>query len=154
MQKFVKGDYKFWHQTAPVIAALCAKVGPDANVLEIGPGTEPFPLAKTFVDIRDFGNGLKTINCNGNDTPLPFADKSFDFVYARHVLEDMWNPWLLCREMQRVAKAGYIETPSPLAEFARGVDGASPAWRGYCHHHYFIWPHQSTLYFVSKYPMV
>jgi hypothetical protein len=53
---------------------------------------------------------------------LPFADKEFDFVYSRHVLEDSWNPFALCEEMSRVGKSGYIETPSPIVELGRGVD--------------------------------
>jgi hypothetical protein len=43
-----------------------------------------------------------------------------------HMLEDMYNPFPICAEMSRVAKAGYVETPSPVAELCRGVDGDKP----------------------------
>jgi hypothetical protein len=89
-----------------------------------------------------------------NRDPLPFADKSFDFVYCRHTVEDMHNPFLLCSEMQRVAKAGYVETPSPISELCRGIDGGSPSWRGYVHHRYFVWENAGVLNFIAKYPMV
>ena len=56
--------------------------------------------------------------------------------------------------MSRVAKAGYIETPSPMAEMCRGIDGGSPPWRGYIHHRYFVWNENGTLRFLTKYPCV
>lgn len=85
---------------------------------------------------------------------MPFADKSWDFVYCRHVLEDLYDPFHLCDEMSRVAQAGYLETPSPLAEICRGIDGGSPPWRGYVHHRYFVWTRNGVLQFLSKYPAV
>ena len=90
------------------------------------------------------------MNCEG----LPFADKAFDFVYCRHVLEDLYNPFLMCREMSRVAKAGYIETPSPLSELCRGIDGGSPPWRGYHHHRFLVWNCRGVLIFLTKYPII
>jgi SAM-dependent methyltransferase len=47
---------------------------------------------------------------------LPFRDKCFDFVIASHVLEHSANPEIFLRELQRVAKAGYIETPDAFME--------------------------------------
>lgn len=43
---------------------------------------------------------------------LPFADKSFDFCLCTHTLEDLYNPFSLMDEMSRVAKRGFITTPS------------------------------------------
>jgi SAM-dependent methyltransferase len=51
---------------------------------------------------------------------LPFQDKAFDFVVARHVLEHVSDPEIVLREMGRVARNGYIECPSPLAESLLG----------------------------------
>jgi hypothetical protein len=56
--------------------------------------------------------------------------------------------------MARVGRAGYIETPSPIAECCRGVDGGAPAWRGYHHHRYVIWVEDGVLTFVAKYPFI
>lgn len=57
-------------------------------------------LAKNFVkvDIAKYG--------------LPFKDKEFDFCLCTHTLEDLYNPFLVMSEMQRVAKRGLIVTPS------------------------------------------
>jgi SAM-dependent methyltransferase len=89
---------------------------------------------------------------------LPFADKSVDFIYCRHVLEDLHNPLHVCQEMSRVAKAGYIETPSPIAEVCYGTDGMvngkPPTWRGYHHHRNIIWNDCGTLYILPKLPII
>ena len=45
-------------------------------------------------------------------TPWPFEDKFFDFSFCSHLLEDIRDPLAVCRELIRVAKSGYIETPS------------------------------------------
>lgn len=130
------------------------KIKPSDRVLEVGPGTVPFKRADTYVDLKEIP-GLDGVHvCDVATEKLPFADKEFDFVYCRHTLEDMWNPFHLCDEMSRVAKAGYIETPSPMAELGRGVDGGSPPFRGYHHHRWIIWMANRELRFVTKYPFV
>ena len=43
---------------------------------------------------------------------LPFKNKSFDVCLCTHTLEDIYNPFLILGEMQRVAKRGLIVTPS------------------------------------------
>jgi SAM-dependent methyltransferase len=96
------------------------QVAPGSVVLDIGGGHYPFPLAtivsdlyledsphRTDVLVRDHRPLLKLdIHC------LPFADKSIDFLYCSHVLEHVARPLQACREMIRVAKEGYIETPN------------------------------------------
>lgn len=153
--KLVEGDRKHWAPLPQVTNWLIEKLPIDANVLEIGPGHTPFPRASIFVDFVERDNlpgPLHKIDIAKE--VLPFPDKSFDFVYCRHVLEDMHNPFLICAEMQRVGKAGYIETPSPLAEIARGIDGNSPPWRGYHHHKFVVWVKDGELCFVSKFPIL
>lgn len=151
-------DPHHWAPIPAVVEWLTSRLAPDARVLEIGPGHAPFFRADTFVDFAPWPiQGVapeKLIKCDIATEPLPFEDKSFDFVYARHVLEDMWNPFHLCKEMERVAKAGYIETPSPIAELCRGVDGGAPPYRGYHHHRWVVWNDRETLRFVSKYPVI
>lgn len=156
MTQLTQADKKYWAPAEPVVQFLANRLPADAKVLEIGPGFAPFPRATMFVDEKDLPNipADKKISIDLATTPLPFEDKSFDFVYCRHVLEDMYNPFLLLREMERVGKAGYIETPSPIAEMGRGVDGSSPPFRGYHHHRFVIWVHEGELRFVSKYPII
>jgi len=149
-------DRKFWPPRKEVLDWLVGILPGDARVLDIGPGTAPFKRADMFVDwtkpesIPDYKFRALDIH---NDR-LPFDVKTFDFVYCRHVLEDLYNPFLIVSEMSRVAKAGYVETPSPLAEVCRGIDGNSPPWRGYQHHRFLIWNREGTLYFLTKYPII
>ena len=148
-------DKKHWAPIPEVIDWLCQRIPDGAKVLEIGPGHVPFPKATEFVDWdpkRELPGPVHKVDLGAD--PLPFADKAFEFVYCRHVLEDMFNPFPLCKEMSRVGKAGYVETPSPIAEMGRGVDGGSPPYRGYHHHRWIVWSKLNQLNFVSKYPMV
>lgn len=151
-----QADKKFWAPVDQVVQWLANRLPEDAKVLEIGPGYVPFPRTTMFVDYKDLPNipSDKKISIDLATQKLPFEDKSFDFIYCRHVLEDMYNPFLLVDEMSRVGKAGYIEMPSPIAELGRGVDGGSPPYRGYHHHRFMAWVHEGQLRFISKYPFV
>lgn len=151
-----KTDTRHWHPDPEVLSWLCDGIPSGARVLEIGPGTVCFQRADTFVDFVDVTTvpREKLVKCDIARDRLPFADKEFDFVYCRHMLEDMYDPFLICEEMSRVAKAGYIETPSPVAELCRCVDGDGPPYRGYHHHRFFVWEHDGALTFMSKYPLV
>lgn len=150
-----QADKKYWAPIEPLVQWLCNRLPADAKVLEIGPGYVPFPRATMFVDYRPIPvPDDKNISIDLDVTPLPFPDKSFDFIYCRHVIEDLYNPFLLLNEMSRVGKSGYIETPSPIAEMCRGIDGASPPFRGYHHHRNVCWNHDGELRLIAKYPIV
>lgn len=155
-------DPHHWSPVPEIVEHLAAKYK-GKRVLEIGPGHVPFPAATHCVDWQDaapvlFPMDVRKIDVNRQ--PLPYADLTFnsyeewDFVYARHVLEDMWNPFHLIAEMSRVGKAGYIETPSPICELTRGVDGNSPPYCGYNHHRWLVWTGDGELRFISKFPYV
>ena len=148
-------DRKFWLPREEVVVWLTSIIPVDAKVLDIGSGTAPFRRADMFVDWTKPSDipDHKFQACDIHRNRLPFDDKTFDFVYCRHVLEDLYNPFLIVAEMSRVAKAGYIETPSPLAEVCRGIDGNSPPWRGYHHHRFLIWKRDGILFFLTKYPI-
>ena len=154
-----ENDFK-WYCPVPEISDwLCKAIPPSARVLDIGPGLYPFTRADVFVDITDRFEEVpkdKLVICDVAKYDLPFADKSFDFIYCRQVLEDLFDPFHLCREMSRVGKAGYIETPSPLVELCVGIDGSSPVYRGYHHHRYVVWAEadKQQLSFVTKYPII
>lgn len=94
-----------------------------ALVLEIGSGGSPYCRANVLIDayietrerhwapfITDRPSVL------GMGEALPFRDNCFDFVIASHVLEHSAEPEMFLLEMQRVAKAGYIETPDAFME--------------------------------------
>lgn len=153
MTGLLPSDPHHWAPVTAVVDHVASLIPEGARVLEIGPGHVPFRRANHFVDYVQRGN-LPISICDVANEPLPFDDKSVDFIYCRHVLEDMFNPFPLLREMERVGKAGYIETPSPIAELCRGVDGGAPPYRGYHHHRFIVWVHGDQVRFVSKYPMV
>ena len=150
-----QNDKKHWAPIQSVMDYLTETVIPkDARVLEVGPGHAPFKRANVSVDFVDVEGLPNLIKVDLATQPLPFADKEFDFVFCRHTLEDMYNPFPLCAEMSRVGKAGYVEMPSPIAELGRGVDGGSPPFRGYHHHRFIAWMFGKELRFISKYPFI
>ena len=102
-------------------------IKPGDKVLDIGSGNVPFRLATHLADLTTQDNqlgragapfkyldGKPVIQCD--IARMPFADKEFDFAYCSHVLEHVDDPAQACRELMRIAKRGYIETPSPAKD--------------------------------------
>ena len=96
------------------------------RVLEIGPGNNPSfradVLADKFLgDDSHRSGGLRIYPhqklVNAAAEALPFADKAFDYIICNQVLEHSDDPAQFLREVMRVGKAGYIETPSLLGEW-------------------------------------
>lgn len=91
-------------------------------VLDVGSGGSPHPASDVLLD--KYIDPVHRHSPLVIDRPLvladackmPFRDKTFDFVIAFHILEHMENPALFLRELQRVGKAGYIETPNAIFE--------------------------------------
>ena len=154
MTSLSASDPHYWAPVPQVLAKLEHQYS-GGRVLDVGPGHSPLPWATASVDFVNAPGAINPTICDLTRDPLPFADKSFDLVFCRHLLEDSWNPFPICAEMERVGKAGYIETPSPICELTRGVDGGgSPPYRGYFHHRFIVWVDGDDLRFVSKYPLV
>lgn len=96
------------------------------RVLEVGPGNRPSFRANVLVE-KFLGDdthrcgGLRIFPhqqlVNAAAEALPFADKEFDYVICNQVLEHSDDPAQFLREVTRVGKAGYIETPSLLGEW-------------------------------------
>ena len=148
---------KHWHPIAEIGEYLIETYKlamPGKKVLEIGPGPTPFRVATHFVDMVNFELPGEVHLCDINTSKLPFPDKYFDFVYCRHVVEDIQNPDFACHEISRVSSAGYIETPSPLVELSRWVDAGNAPFRGYMHHRYIVWSTDNTLTLIPKFPVV
>jgi SAM-dependent methyltransferase/predicted O-methyltransferase YrrM len=96
---------------------------PGDKVLDIGSGHLPFPLATHLADVtldnHTFGRaGVPFKHIDGKPVyecsveKMPFADREFDFVYCSHVIEHVAYPEKACRELMRVGRRGYIETPT------------------------------------------
>lgn len=98
-------------------------VASSALVLEVGAGGNPYPRANVLLDAYEATRERHWAPLT-SDRPtvlgfvenLPFKDHAFDFVIAAHVLEHSADPARFIAEMQRVAKAGYIEVPDAFME--------------------------------------
>lgn len=151
---------QFWKPNNDVIGLLVdmCKRKNYTKILENGPGVTPFPLSTHFIDIDP--NIENTISIDIDFDRIPFEDNDFDFCYARHIFEDIQNPQHAFAETIRVSRNGYIETPSPLIECLKMVDGLSRQsninYCGYIHHRYLVWTERdtNTLYFLPKYPLI
>ena len=102
---------------------LALNIPSDALVLEVGSGGNPYPRSNVLLDAymetqeRHWAalvNDRPTVLSFGEN--LPFKDKVFDYVIAAHVLEHSPFPEKFLSELERVAKAGYIETPDAFME--------------------------------------
>jgi len=122
------------------------------KILDIGGWFAPCSQATHMVDLMPFetlnrkgsyGNGeLKIQKQNyfqldlGTIEQLPFKNQEFDFVICRHTLEDIKDPIKICKEMIRVARSGYLETPHRVYESTKGVE--RHWWCGHYHHRWLV----------------
>jgi len=95
------------------------------RVLEVGGGHNPHPRANVVVDKYAEDNyhrsgDLKVLKnqtfIEADGEELPFKDNEFDYVICCQVLEHVEHPEKFLAEQFRVAKKGFIETPSLLGE--------------------------------------
>jgi SAM-dependent methyltransferase len=103
------------------------------RVLDVGSGADPFPHATVLMDRFVEMSATRRRPLVTQNKPLvvadihelPFRDKSFDYVYSAHVLEVTEDPLKACRELIRVGKRGFIETPNAakdmLFAWAKGL---------------------------------
>jgi uncharacterized protein YbaR (Trm112 family)/SAM-dependent methyltransferase len=95
----------------------------NALVLEVGSGGNPYVRANVLLDAYEDTRERHWAPLV-SDRPtvlgfvenLPFRDGAFDFVIASHVLEHSVQPEKFLAELQRVARAGYIEVPDAFME--------------------------------------
>jgi hypothetical protein len=102
------------------------------KVCDLGSGDQPLKEATTCVDFFEKDNWhrdgvkykphptAKLVHWDLNKYPYPFKNREFDFVNASQIAEHIENPYLFCLEMQRIGKAGYIETPNKFYELLYG----------------------------------
>ena len=143
---------------------IAGSLGDDDLVLDVGGWAEPFARADWVIDLEPYATrGLYGHRAAARaerytaDTwvvrdicdrePWPFHDGQFAFAICAHTLEDVRDPVLVCAELQRVARAGYVEVPSRLEEQALGVQGP---WVGWSHHRWLIDVEDGGLAFAPK----
>lgn len=149
----------------PNIARVLAQIQPSDSVLDIGGWARPFNRADYVMDAESYETRGRYGFAQGGErerfsrttwiqrdicdrTPFPFRDKEIDFVVCSHTLEDVRDPLWVCTEMVRVAKRGYIEVPSRVAESSRGVE---PGQVGWSHHRWLIEIDGASIVFLMKY---
>jgi hypothetical protein len=135
-------------------------------ILDVGGGVNPFAAATHVIDqcaYQDYmrfyyntGKYSKTGIIGGSEIKVtpenwivrditkheawPFPDKYFDFCFCSGTLEDVMDPFVVMSEMSRVAKEGFIGTPTKEFECTRGIEGR---WRG---RHYTGYSHHRWLF--------
>ena len=149
---------------------LVEKIKPNDSVLDVGGWHAPLNRANAMIDImpyesRNRGGAFLTdiwseerfskstyIQTDICETPWPYTDKQIDFVVCSHTLEDIRDPIGVCREINRVAKAGYIEVPSRIVESTRGTE--RPFYCGYYHHRWLCEIKDTEISFMFKTAML
>ncbi len=122
------GGLRFLEQTRRV--GVWPHFPRESLVVDVGCGPTPYPYATVLVDKFIAANnhrfGLpiprdgRPIVVADLDRGLPFEDKSVHFLYCSHVLEHCADPAVACREIIRVARSGFIETPTIVFELILG----------------------------------
>ena len=87
-------------------------------MLDIDCGFTANKNATVIADIQDLSNFYsKKTFIKITDKKLSFKDNEFDFVIASHVIEHVEDFQFFIKELERVAKKGYIELPTRLGQF-------------------------------------
>ena len=146
--------------------AVLRRIPDDALVLDVGGWASPLARADWVLDLMPHATrGLYDYDRAAEaererftqDTwvqrdvcarePWPFADGQFDVAVCGHTLEDVRDPVWVCSELARVARAGFVETPSVAEELTWGVEGP---WVGRHHHRWLCVREGDGLLFVAK----
>lgn len=149
------------------VAAALARISESDRVLDVGGWWKPFTRADHVIDLLPYdsrggggriGNAPERFSSNTwtqfdiCETPWPFDDKEFDFVYCGQTLEDIRDPIAVCRELSRVARRGYVEVPSAWIECTYDIDVGplTPRYPGYEKHRWLVFEEDAGLLFVPK----
>jgi len=111
-------------------------IEPGQRVLDLGSGGHPFPYATVLVDRYLAPTNHRTDALKTGGKPLvvadidhlPFGDQAFDYIYCSHLLEHVADPIAACRELMRIGKRGYIETPTLAKDMLFGWAKGMHRW--------------------------
>jgi Methyltransferase domain len=130
---------------------VLARIAPQDRVLDIGAWNEVIPRADVIIDLNPYDT--RHVKDPGaperfrRDTWIQgdvhsrelwnrFGDNEFDFIICSHFLEDIRDPLFVCEQMNRVGRAGYIESPSRFRECAK--TRPNDINTGYDHHRWIV----------------
>lgn len=98
-------------------------IRPTDLVVDVGSGGDPHPRADVLVDNdivmnahRPYAFRRAAPTVVADIMALPFRAGCFDFSICSHVLEHLDDPVGAARELSRVSRAGYVETPTDIHE--------------------------------------
>lgn len=135
----------------PGYAGITFELPDNSIIADIGFGHDPVRGATYYID-RDLDESPDRGGRFAAEVPkdlfiaadveqgIPLPDKCCDFVVASHIAEHMSDPEYFCKELSRIGKAGYIETPGVFQELRepRVV------------HNWFVTKYGNNLVFVRK----
>lgn len=144
------------YQPNPELDQRVGALGEDARVLDVGGWYAPYPLATHVVDIMPYETRAQgyfpeprhgerfsreswiQADITEPDFRLSYPDDYFDFAVCMHTVEDLHEVRPLLRELSRVARQGYIETPSRMMEQTIGVSDRACSQVGFNHHKWIV----------------
>jgi len=99
----------------------------DGLVLDVGGGQSPHPRADVVVDkyvVDDFERAgsldLSKPLVVADGHRLPFADRTFTYAIAMHVVEHATDPIQFTAELARVSAGGFVQVPTLESELTFG----------------------------------
>ena len=106
-----------------------------SSILDVGGGAAPFNHVTHIIDQLPWRDDIHLngwgyapvmkkpiyskdtyLQRNFFDLPWPYHDKQFDFIWCTQTLEDIYDPFIICNEMERIGKQGFIQTPNVFSE--------------------------------------
>lgn len=142
-------------------------VADDALVLDVGGWGAPLNRADWVLDAQPYdtrgpegshGEGRERFTARTWVTrdicdrrPWPFRDQQFDFAVCVMTLADVRDPIWVCQELSRVARAGYVEVPTIVAELLQHAnDDGGGQHLGLEQRRWFVQMEGGELVFVHK----
>lgn len=115
------------------------------KIIDLGGGMEAVKSASVVVDITYVPEGYQFVRGDLCDPDLytQFSDKEFDWVWCNHTLEDLYDPFIVLKNLRRIAKRGLIGMPHWTREVT--VQSDRPEWEHICG-----WPHHFWLCGVNR----
>lgn len=147
------------------VERILQTVHDEALVLDLGGGTAPFNRADWVLDLLPFAarggagshgppwerfSARTWVQRDACDrAPWPWPDDHFAFASCVGTLEELRDPVWACRELSRVARAGYVEVSTIASELVFDADGGGP-WLGRDEHRWLCAFTGGELVFTQK----
>ncbi len=139
----------------------------DALVLDVGGWASPLARADWILDAQPYDTRAPE-GSHGDERerftsrtwvtrdmcdrePWPFKDGQFDVAVCVMTLADVRDPIWVCRELSRVARSGYVEVPTIVAELLQHEsDDGGGQHLGLAQRRWFVQMEGGELVFVHK----